>query len=115
MKNGGSRERVRLADLATEAGVSLATMSKVLNGRADVAPATRERVERLLAERGYARRTAGSEARTDLIELGFPELNRIRSMELIEGGGAVAKEHGMSDGFRVGGNRHARNPRRIGR
>lgn len=107
MQGGG---KVRLADLAAEAGVSLATMSKVLNGRSDVAPATRERIERLLAERGYVRRTGRSEARTELIEIVFHELNRIWSMELIEGVEQIAKEHGMSVVLTVSGDRHAPDP-----
>ena len=37
--------RVTLASVAAEAGVSLTTISKVLNGHPDVAPATRARVE----------------------------------------------------------------------
>ena len=37
-----------LAEIARDAGVSAPTVSKVLNGRADVAPATRSRVEELL-------------------------------------------------------------------
>lgn len=42
-----------VADIAAEAGVSRATVSKVLNGRSDVAPATRSQIESLLATRGY--------------------------------------------------------------
>ncbi|MFD1273797.1 LacI family DNA-binding transcriptional regulator [Streptomyces kaempferi] len=45
-----------LAEIAREAGVSAPTVSKVLNGRADVAPATRTRVEELLRGHGYRRR-----------------------------------------------------------
>ncbi|GLX93758.1 LacI family DNA-binding transcriptional regulator [Herbidospora sp. NBRC 101105] len=45
--------RVTVADIAAEAGVSRATVSKVLNGRSDVAPATRSQIETLLARRGY--------------------------------------------------------------
>ena len=90
-------ERVTLAEVAEEAGVSLSTISKVLNGRTDVAPATRARVEQLLHDRGYVRRGAGrSEAHADLIELVFHELDEIWSMELIEGVETVAKEHGLS-------------------
>src|ERR1051325_1643431 len=47
-----------LADIARVAGVSAPTVSKVLNGRADVAPATRTRVEELLRTHGYRRRRA---------------------------------------------------------
>ncbi len=42
-----------LTSIAAEAGVSVSTVSKVLNGRTDVAPATRERIGLLLRRRGY--------------------------------------------------------------
>jgi DNA-binding LacI/PurR family transcriptional regulator len=42
-----------LTSIAAEAGVSVSTVSKVLNGRTDVAPVTRERVGLLLRRRGY--------------------------------------------------------------
>ncbi|HEX8008135.1 MAG TPA: LacI family DNA-binding transcriptional regulator [Trebonia sp.] len=47
--------KTTLAAIAAAAGVSLATVSKVVNGRPDVGPGTRARVERLLEEHGYAR------------------------------------------------------------
>ncbi len=100
-------DRVRLADVATEAGVSLATISKVLNGKPDVAADTRERVESLLAERGYRRRTGASAAQPELIELVFHELDRIWSMELIDGVESIAKEHGLSVVLTVTGDRHS--------
>ena len=42
-----------LTSIAAEAGVSVSTVSKVLNGRTDVSPATRERIGLLLRQRGY--------------------------------------------------------------
>ncbi|MFJ5229044.1 LacI family DNA-binding transcriptional regulator [Kitasatospora sp. NPDC088391] len=45
-----------LAEVARAAGVSAPTVSKVLNGRADVAPATRAKVEEILRRTGYQRR-----------------------------------------------------------
>jgi LacI family transcriptional regulator len=42
-----------LTSIAAEADVSVSTVSKVLNGRTDVAPGTRERVGRLLRRHGY--------------------------------------------------------------
>ena len=50
-------ERPTLAEVADAAGVSRATVSKVLNGRHDVSPETRSRVEQLLSEHAYVRRT----------------------------------------------------------
>jgi len=46
-------ERVTLADVALRAGVSPATVSKVLNGRSDVAARTREHVLDVVTETGY--------------------------------------------------------------
>jgi DNA-binding LacI/PurR family transcriptional regulator len=42
-----------LTSIATTAGVSVSTVSKVLNGRTDVSPETRERVGRMLRRHGY--------------------------------------------------------------
>ncbi len=42
-----------LTRIAADAGVSVSTVSKVLNGRTDVAPGTRERIGRLLRQHGY--------------------------------------------------------------
>ncbi|WP_322633245.1 LacI family DNA-binding transcriptional regulator [Glycomyces albidus] len=46
-------ERVTLADVALAAGVSQATVSKVLNGRSDVSAGTREHVLEVVAATGY--------------------------------------------------------------
>lgn len=45
--------RMTLAAVARLAGVSVATVSKVVNGRSDVAPATRSRVQELLHQHDY--------------------------------------------------------------
>ncbi len=50
---GRASRRATLSDVATAAGVSKATASKALNGRDDVAAATRERVLAAVAELGY--------------------------------------------------------------
>lgn len=47
------RERVKMADVARAAGVSVATVSKVVNGRYGIAPATVDRVSAAVAELGY--------------------------------------------------------------
>jgi LacI family transcriptional regulator len=46
-------QRPTIAEIAAAAGVSIPTVSKVLNRRPDVAPLTRKRIELILAERGY--------------------------------------------------------------
>ncbi|MFB9251278.1 LacI family DNA-binding transcriptional regulator [Sphaerisporangium melleum] len=70
--------RVTVADIAAEAGVSRATVSKVLNGRSDVAPATRAQIEAMLAERGYVpttrtKRAVSAVRRAGLIQMLFNE------------------------------------------
>src|SRR3712207_7251394 len=45
--------RVTINDVARSAGVSVATVSKVINGRYGVAVSTSERVQRVIDELGY--------------------------------------------------------------
>ena len=110
METDATAERVTLAEVAEEAGVSLSTISKVLNGRADVSAPTRAKVEALLSERGYERRGARAQQKAELIELVFHELDNIWSMEIIGGVEAVAKEHGLSVVLTVSGSRHSPDP-----
>lgn len=97
--------RVTLAEIAAEAGVSLATMSKVLNGRPDVSAATRARLEDHLARHGYQRRN--TQQHSEFIELVFHELEPSWSMEVIEGVEEVAHAAGLSVVLTVSGDRHA--------
>jgi DNA-binding LacI/PurR family transcriptional regulator len=55
-----------LTSIATTAGVSVSTVSKVLNGRSDVAPETRERVGQLLRSHGYQ---VGAKSGTGVVDL----------------------------------------------
>lgn len=106
---GTSTARVTLADVASEAGVSLSTISKVLNGRPDVSAGTRARVERILSSNGYLRRTS-EKTGSGLIELVFHELESAWSMEIIRGVENVAAENGMSVVLTESGSRHAPAP-----
>lgn len=90
-----STQTATLAEIAREAGVSAPTVSKVLNGRADVAPATRTRVEELLRAYGYRRRRAEA-TRSPLIDLVFHELESAWAMEVIRGVENVARDEGLS-------------------
>ncbi|MGA5702273.1 LacI family DNA-binding transcriptional regulator [Peterkaempfera bronchialis] len=84
-----------LAEIARAAGVSAPTVSKVLNGRADVAPATRSRVEELLRRHGYRRRRGGAQ-QSQLLDLVFHELESAWAMEVIRGVENVARQEGLS-------------------
>ncbi len=48
-----TRGRVTIADVAREAGVSVQTVSRVLNGKGEVSSRTRERVRATIAQLGY--------------------------------------------------------------
>ena len=84
-------KRVTLETIARETGVSITTISKVLNGRGDVAPSTRERIEAHLQEREYAR--PGS-SRSDVLEVVLHELDPHWSVEVVDGVRAAAAAAG---------------------
>ncbi|GAA4097419.1 MULTISPECIES: LacI family DNA-binding transcriptional regulator [Actinomadura] len=88
--------RPTLALIASEAGVSPATVSKVLNGRTDVAPATRERVEELLRSHNYAGPGGGRRARrSGLIDLVLAGLDSPWAVEILRGVEAECAERGI--------------------
>src|SRR6185437_5272383 len=94
--SGGAGGRITIARIATEAGVSVPTVSKVMNGRADVARETRERVEAIIRKYGYQRRTDDRARRANLLELVFHELESAWALEIIRGVEAVARDNGMA-------------------
>jgi len=66
--------RARLADIATHAGVSEATVSRVLNGKPGVAASTRQSVLTALDVLGYERPSRLRERSAGLVGLVVPEL-----------------------------------------
>ncbi|WP_306291669.1 LacI family DNA-binding transcriptional regulator [Microbispora sp. GKU 823] len=66
-------EPLTLAQLAELAGVSKATVSKVVNGRSAVAPETRALIEGLIREHGFRRQRRRSSPAA-VLELVFHEL-----------------------------------------
>ncbi len=64
----------RLADIAAQAGVSEATVSRALNGKPGVSSATRQAVLTALDVLGYERPTRLRERRAGLVGLVIPEL-----------------------------------------
>lgn len=110
MRDDEKTGRITLAQVAQQAGVSISTVSKVLNGRQDVAAPTRIKVERLLEAHAY-RRTTRSAHEAPLIEIVFHELESIWAMELIRGVENVAKTHGAGAVVLTeSGTRHAPGP-----
>jgi len=69
------RGRTTIRDIADLAGVSIATVSRVLNDRPDVAPDTRETVLQVVREHGFSRNRGAralSRGRTGFIGLTLP-------------------------------------------
>jgi LacI family transcriptional regulator len=77
--------KTTLAAIAAEAGVSLPTVSKVVNGRPDVAPSTRARVEQLLDQHRYARGGLRRHRRSGLIDVVFAGLDSPWAVEILRG------------------------------
>ncbi|MGH8987647.1 MAG: LacI family DNA-binding transcriptional regulator [Acidimicrobiales bacterium] len=87
--------RVTIAEIARECGVSTATVSKVLNGRADVAPTTRDLVQERIVHRGYRRRSAAPPP-TGLIDVVFEEFESPWAVEIARGAVAAAQRQGLT-------------------
>jgi len=97
--------RPTLAAIAAEAGVSLPTVSKVVNGRPDVAPGTRALVERLLGEAKYQRPGPRRGRRSGLVDLIFNGLDSPWAVEILRGVEDWGASHGTA--VTVSAGRHA--------
>ena len=77
-----------IQDVAKEAGVSISTVSRVLNEKDDVAPATYVKVRQVIDEMGYASSLAASSMRsrrTNVIGLIMPDVGTAFSLEILKG------------------------------
>lgn len=89
--------RVTIADVARLAGVSKATVSRVLNGRPDVDRATQARIEEIMAETGYvpsSRAVDLARGRTRTIGVLAPTLRTAWMPELLQGVADVVEPSG---------------------
>ncbi|MEE1938998.1 LacI family DNA-binding transcriptional regulator [Streptomyces sp. TRM 70361] len=90
---------VSLKDVAARAGVSVKTVSNVVNGSAPVSPHTREKVRRALAELGYRPNLSARSlrrGRTGVIALALPGLDDPYFAELARLVTEAAAEHGWT-------------------
>jgi LacI family transcriptional regulator, galactose operon repressor len=88
-----------LADVAASAGVSIATVSKVVNGRADVGPETRARVQSVLQRHNYVgRRSQPAENALEraTVELVFHGQLTSYSVEVLQGALEAASQAGAT-------------------
>ena len=90
---------VRMKEVASRAGVSVKTVSNVVNGYLHVAPTTRERVQRAIDEMGYRPNLSARSlrsGRTGIIAVAVPRLDEPYFAELAAAVIAVADEHGCT-------------------
>ena len=85
--------RTTLAGIAAEAGVSVSAVSKVLNGRTDVAAGTRARIAALLRRDGYQ---VASRLGFGVVDLLIASLHSPWAEELLHGTVQAADEAGAS-------------------
>ncbi|GAA1773090.1 LacI family DNA-binding transcriptional regulator [Luedemannella helvata] len=88
---GDPYRTVTIAFIAERAGVSIPTVSKVINGRSGVGAETRARVEALINEHGYQRPEPTT--RSDIMELVMGELESMWGLEIIRGVERTARDH----------------------
>jgi LacI family transcriptional regulator len=83
-----SQKTTTIQDVARKAGVSVSTVSRVLNGKADVAEETIEKVQTVILELGYASSLAARgmrSHRTNLIGLILHDVASSYSQEIMRG------------------------------
>ena len=83
-----TRKSVTIHDVARNAGVSVSTVSRVLNDKDDVAADTSERVRRVIDELGYASSLAARGLRsrkTNVIGLILPDVASPYCIEILQG------------------------------
>jgi LacI family transcriptional regulator len=88
-----AKSRATIRQVASAAGVSIATVSRVLNGRPDVAPQTREAVLRVVRDHGFSTNRnarALSGGRTGLVGVTLP---------VVHGGHFTAILAGVTEGL----------------
>ncbi|WP_194763639.1 LacI family DNA-binding transcriptional regulator [Microbacterium sp. UFMG61] len=89
--------RPSLAEVAGEAGVSISTVSKVVNGAPDVAPDTRVRVESVLRDKQYLspKQRSRSDLATVVVVLASSSMSSPLTVEILRGTMRAAHEAGL--------------------
>ena len=87
---------ITIHHVAKAAGVSVSTVSRVLNEKDDVAPATYARVRSVIEELGYASNLAARSMRSrsnNVIGLVMPDVDQSFPIEVMKGVNRAIKEH----------------------
>ena len=83
-----NRQTVRIEDVAKAAGVSISTVSRVLNSKGDVASETQDRVRFVIDDLGYTRNLAALSMRSfrkNLVGLLMPDIAYPFAIEVMKG------------------------------
>jgi LacI family transcriptional regulator len=98
LDEGNGRSRLTIRQVADLAGVSTATVSRVINGRAEVSERSRKAVMRVVREYGYStNRTARalSAGHTGLVGVTLPVLHHSYFSVILDGVAEALYEHDM--------------------
>ena len=88
--------RLTLSDVAVEAGVSVPTVSKVLNDRPDVGEPTRRLVQEAISRTGYRPRAAARRRpRAGLVDVVVHSMNSPWALEVLSGAEEAARRAGV--------------------
>lgn len=88
--------RVTIAQIAKECGLSIATVSKVLNGKPHVSAANRQRVQRLIVSHGYQRRSSPLATAPPLIDVVSDQFDGSWAFEITRGAMEAAQANGLN-------------------
>jgi LacI family transcriptional regulator, galactose operon repressor len=94
----GRATRLTIREVADLAGVSTATVSRVINGRAEVSDRARKAVMRVVREYGYSTNRSArglSAGRTGLVGVTLPVLHHTYFSVILAGAGEALYEHDM--------------------
>ena len=83
------KRSVTIQDVAKAAGVSVSTVSRVLNGKIDVASETQEHIQAVIEQLDYTSSLAARSMRsqsTNLIGLIMPDIEYPYAIEIMKGG-----------------------------
>ncbi|OZG64437.1 LacI family transcriptional regulator [Bifidobacterium hapali] len=83
------QQRATLTEIAAQLKLSTATVSKVLNGKPDVSPATRDKVQAVLEEMNYRKNRS---AAAPLIDVVLERLDNVWGLEVITGVERAARD-----------------------
>jgi LacI family transcriptional regulator len=92
------RSRVTIREVAEQAGVSIATVSRVVNGRDDVSQETRDHVARVIQERGYTTNRSArglSGGRTGLVGMLVPLVYPVYFSAILSGAAEALYEQDL--------------------